>query len=268
MSGRFAKKTILITGSTGIAAATAERLAGEGAATFVVSRTEANCRALVERIAARGGETDFLAGDLTEEATAAQAVERCVERFGRIDGGFNVAGISGRRYGDGPIHEATADGWDATLDTNLKSMFLMCRALVRQMLAQVPGPSGERGAILNMASVLGFSPSPRLFGTHAYAASKGAIVAMSRSMASYYAPSKIRVNVVAPGLVRTRMSQRAQGDPVVLDYVARKQPLKGGMLEPDDVASVAAFLLSDDARAITGEVVAVDGGWAVTEVGG
>jgi NAD(P)-dependent dehydrogenase (short-subunit alcohol dehydrogenase family) len=265
MSGRFAGRAIQIAGSTGIAAATADRLAAEGAAIFVVSRTPGHCRDLIERLVGGGGRAAYLAGDLTDESTAPQAVEGCVRAFGRVDGGFNVAGISGRRYGDGPIHEATADGWDATLDTNVKSAFFLCRALVRQMLTQEPRPTGERGVILNMSSVLAFSPSPTLFGTHAYAASKGAIIAMSRSIASYYVRSRIRVNVIAPALTRTPMSRRAQNDPAVRDYVARKQPLVGGMLEPGDVASVAAFLLSDDARAITGEVVTVDGGWVVTE---
>src|SRR4029453_3127621 len=96
----------------------------------------------------------------------------------------------------------TEEGWDATLDANVKSMFLMCRAALGQMMAQPVAPNGLRGAILNMASVLGFSPQAQHFATHAYAASKGAILAMSKSMAAYYAPHKLRVHAIAPALAR------------------------------------------------------------------
>jgi NAD(P)-dependent dehydrogenase (short-subunit alcohol dehydrogenase family) len=250
----------LITGSTGIAAATAELLAADGWRLMVCSRTEANCRGLAERLGC-----GYFAGDLAEDATAGRAVAAAVERFGRIDAAFNVAGISGRRYGDGPTHEATPGGWDATLDANARSMFLSCRAEARQMLDQPPADDGRRGVILNMASVLAFSPSPALFATHAYAASKGAILAMTHSMAARYAPEKIRINAIAPGLTRTPMSQRAQADERVLRFAARKQPLVGGLLEAADVASAAAFLLGRGARAITGAVLVVDGGWSVTE---
>lgn len=256
MSGRVC----LITGSTGIAAATAELLAADGWRLMVCSRTESNCRGLAERLGCA-----YFAGDLAEDATAERAVVAAVERFGRLDAAFNVAGISGRRYGDGPIHEATPGGWDATLDANARSMFLSCRAQVGQMLGQEPGPDGLRGAILNMASVLAFAPSPALFATHAYAASKGAILAMTRSMAAYYAPEKIRINAIAPGLTRTPMSRRAQEDRRVLSFAAAKQPLVGGMLDAADVAGPAAFLLGVAARAVTGAVLTVDGGWSVTE---
>jgi len=89
---------------------------------------------------------------------------------------------------------------------------------------------------------------------------------MSRSMAAYYAPHKIRVNVVAPGLVRTPASQRAQTTPELQEFIGRKQPLSGGMVEAEDVARAALFLLSEEARSITGEVLTVDAGWRVTDV--
>jgi NAD(P)-dependent dehydrogenase (short-subunit alcohol dehydrogenase family) len=253
-------RVCFVAGSTGIAAATAELLAADGWRLFVCSRTEANCRALAEQVG--GG---FLAADLSQDDAAERAVAACVERYGRLDAAFNVAGISGRRFGDGAVHEATPEGWDATLDTNARSAFLLCRAEINQLLGQEPGADGQRGAILNMASVLASSPSPALFGTHAYAASKGAIVSLTRSMAATYAPSRIRVNAIAPGLTRTPMSRRAQEDERILRFAAAKQPLVGGMLEASDVASAAAFLLGPAARAITGEVLAVDGGWSVTE---
>src|SRR5207249_5239487 len=103
------------------------------------------------------------------------------------------AGGSGRKHGDGPLHELTDDGWRATLDLNLTSLMLSNRAAVRQFLSQRTG-----GAILNMGSVLGWSPSPRHFATHAYAAAKAAVIGFSKSIAAHYAPQDIRVNVIAP----------------------------------------------------------------------
>lgn len=250
-------RVLLITGSTGIAEAAA-RLA-KGWSLFIVSRTPENAERLAKEV---GGA--FLAGDLVDPATSEKAVEACVRRFGRLDALFNVAGISGRRLGDGPLHECTEDGWDATLDANVKSMFFMCRAALKRMLAQEVGADGLRGAILNMASVLGFSPQARHFGTHAYAASKGAILGMSKSMAAYYAPEKIRVNAIAPSLVKTPMSARAQNDPAIVGLMKTKQPLAEGLLEAEDVARAALFLLGPESRMITGDALVVDGGWTVS----
>ena len=253
-------KVLLITGSTGIAAATAEAAAGVGARVVVVSRTEEHLRELAGRVP--GLET--VAGDLVRAETAEEAVRRCVERHGRLDAVFNVAGISGRRRGDGPLHECTEEGWDLTLDTNVKSMFLVCRAALREMIGQPVAPNGLRGAILNMSSVLGFSPQARHFATHAYAASKGAILGMSRALAAYYGPQRIRVNVIAPALVRTPMSARAQADPEVLELMRAKQPLVEDLIDANDVARAALFLLGDDAKAITGDTLVVDAGWCVS----
>ena len=115
-----------------------------------------------------------------------------------------------------------------------------------------------------MASVLGFSPQARHFASHAYAASKGAILGMSKSMAAYYAPEKIRVNVIAPALVRTPMSARAQEDPAIVELMKTKQPLAGDLLDAVDVARAALFLLGDDSRMITADTLIVDGGWSVS----
>jgi len=150
------------------------------------------------------------------------------------------------------------------METNVKSVFLMLRAAVRRMLEQPVGESGLRGAILNMTSVLAFSPEPKFFATHAYAASKSAIIGLTRAMAAYYAPSKIRVNAVAPGLTRTPMSLRAQQNYDLLEFMKTKQPLSEDLIEADDVARAAVFLLSDDARNITGEVMSVDAGWRIS----
>ena len=233
-------KVLIVTGSTGIAEATAQ-------------------------VAAAEGHTVFLAGkdryDLTIAAEADRAMADCLAAHGRIDGLFNVAGISGRRLGDGPIHECTEAGWDTVMTTNLRTAFLASRAVLRHWIA-----GGHGGAILHMSSVLADSPEPERFQTHAYAASKAAIDGLTKSMAAYYAPFGIRVNAIAPGLVKTPMSARAQTDDALMEYIIRKQPLSRGILEARDVARAALFLLTDASRFITGEVLAVDGGWSVTSV--
>ena len=261
----LAGRVWLVAGTTGIAAAAAERAAAAGAAVVLASRTPAHGEDLRDRLRRTGARCEFVAADLTDDAAPDRVVAAAVRTFGRIDAAFNVAGISGRRFGDGPAHECTPAGWDAVLDTNARGLFLLCGALLRQMLQQSPDAGGLRGAILNMASVLAWSPSPRHFATHAYAASKAAIVGFSRAMAAHYAPHGIRINVIAPALVRTPMSQRAQEDPRITAFLKTKQPLTGDFLTADQVARAAVFLLSDDAAAITGDVLAVDGGWCVSE---
>ncbi|PYT24986.1 MAG: hypothetical protein DMG57_26570 [Acidobacteria bacterium] len=248
-------KVLLITGSTGIAEATALKAAQQGDSVFVISRDESHCRSLSARLPGSG----YHACDLRDEHAVEQALKACLEKFHVIDAVFNVAGISGRQFGDGPLHECSTEGWEITFDTNVKSMFLVCRGALRHWLG-----SGTPGTVLNMSSVLAFSPQAQHFATHAYAASKGAIISMSRAMAAYYATHKIRVNVIAPALVRTPMSARAQSNQELLDFIAHKQPLSGGMLEAGDVAETVLFLLGEQSRHITGQVVSVDGGWGVS----
>jgi len=260
---RFEDKVCLVTGSTGIAASASRALAKEGGVIFVVSRTADHARELADELRLAGARAGWRAADLSGEEDADASVAACVDQFGRLDCVYNVAGISGRRFGDGPLHDLTMEGWQTVLATNATSTMLVCRAAVRRMLEQEPDGRGGRGAILNMSSVLATTPSPEHFATHAYAASKGAIEAFSRSIAAYYAPQGIRVNVIAPALVATPMSRRAQDDPEIRTYLAEKQPLADGPIDPDDVAGTALYLLSDDARMVTGQVVAVDAAWSV-----
>jgi NAD(P)-dependent dehydrogenase (short-subunit alcohol dehydrogenase family) len=263
-AGDLAGWTLLVTGTTGIAAETARRAAAGGARVFVVGIDAPSGEALREGVMDVGGECRFFRADVTDPDQVGAAVEACATGFGRIDALFNVVGISGRRFGDGPLHECTDEGWDTTFESNVKSMFLVCRATVRRMLEQEPGDDGLRGVVLNMASVLAYSPEPRFFATHAYAASKGAVLGMSRSMAAYYAPYKIRVNAIAPSLVRTPMSRRAQENAEIVEFMRRKQPLVEDLLDAADVAEAALFLLGSRSRMITGETLAVDGGWSVS----
>jgi NAD(P)-dependent dehydrogenase (short-subunit alcohol dehydrogenase family) len=263
---RLAGRVCLVTGSTGIAEAAAVRFAGEGASVFVVSRTADHAAALVGRIEADGGIAAWHAADLTAEDAVAGAVAACVERFGRIDGLFSVAGGSGRKFGDGPIHTVGRDAWDRTLELNLTTQALVCREVVARMRAQEPNGSGTRGSILLMGSVTATDPAPEFFATHAYAAAKGAITALMTTMAAAYLADRIRVNVVAPGLTATPMARRAADDAAIRAYAARKQPLAGELMDPDEIARAAVFLLSDESRTITGQLLKVDGGWSVASV--
>ena len=264
-TGRFSGRTCLITGSTGMAASAARAMAAEGGTVFIVSRTPAHAQMLAGEIAAEGGKAAWFAADVSREGEVDAAVAACLAHTGRIDAVFSAAGISGRRFGDGPLDAVTLDGWETVMRANATSQFLVCRAAIRQMLTQSPDEAGTRGAILTMSSALATHPSPAHFATHAYAASKGAIEAFTRAVAAFYAPHAIRVNAVAPALVATPMSERAQEDPQIRAYLARKQPLAGGPIDAGAVTRAVLFLLSDDARMLTGQVISVDGGWSVSE---
>ena len=263
---RLAERVCLVTGSTGIAAAAATRFAAEGARVFVVSRTEEHARGLADGLRAEGAPAGWVSADLADESAVESAVAACVDRFGRIDGLFSVAGGSGRRFGDGPIHEVGRDAWDRTLELNLTTQALVCRSVVARMRAQDPNGSGTRGSILLMGSVTATHPAPEFFATHAYAAAKGAITSLMTTMAAAYLPDRIRVNVVAPGLTATPMARRAAEDAAVRAYAARKQPLAGELMDPLEVAHAAVYLLSDESRAVTGQLLKVDGGWSIASV--
>jgi NAD(P)-dependent dehydrogenase (short-subunit alcohol dehydrogenase family) len=265
-SGRLRDRICLVTGSTGIAAASARRLAEEGASVFVVSRTAGHAGVLADELVAAGGQAAWAAADLTVEADVDTAVAAAVARFGRIDGLFAVAGGSGRHFGDGPIDELSAEGWDRTLELDLRSQALTCRAVVRRMLAQEPNGSGTRGSILLMGSVTATDPAPEFFATHAYAAAKGATIALMTTMAATYAGRGIRVNAVAPSLTDTPMATRAAGDERIRAYARRKQPLAGELMDPIEVAHAAVYFLSDESRVVTGQLLKVDGGWSVLSV--
>jgi NAD(P)-dependent dehydrogenase (short-subunit alcohol dehydrogenase family) len=265
--GRFTGRGVLVTGASGMAASAARRIASEGGAVFCVSRTESDLETLALAIDAEGGVAAWHVADLQREAEVAAAFDAFAEAFGRLDAVYSVAGMSARRFGDGPLHEASVEGWEAALRGNATVQFLVAREAVRRMLAQEPDAAAGRGSILLMSSTLATRPAPQHFATHGYAAAKGATEALVRSTAAYYASDGIRVNGIAPSLVATPMSARAQSDPDILRYLAEKQPLAGGPIDADAVTATAVHLLSPEAAMITGQIVAVDGGWSVSEPG-
>lgn len=259
MSSRLDNKSIVIVGgTTGLGLSAAKAFIREGARVVVVGRNPESAETAEAMLGENG--VAFV-GDASDPATAVAAIELSAERFGGFHAIYHVAGGSGRRFGDGPLHEITDDGWQATLDLNLTSLFNSNRAAVRYFLEE-----GSSGTILNMGSVLGWSPSPAFFSTHAYATTKAAIIGLSKSAASYYAAQNIRVNVIAPALVATPMSQRAQENDEILEFIRTKQPLDGGRIGvAEDLDSAATFFMSDESKFVTGQVLAVDGGWTVSE---
>jgi len=264
---RLRGRRIIVTGATGIAAASARRFADEGAAVAIISRTAETCEGLAAQIVDAGGHAHAFVADLTDVPIAQRAVEQAIGALGRVDGLFNVAGGSGRRMGDGPLHELTPEAFEATLRLNATTHVTVTAPVLRAMLEQQPDADGSRGAVVNMGSVLATQPVPSLFATHAYASSKGAVAALTVAAAAYYAPRGIRINMVAPALTISRMSERAQADEATRVFSRRKQPLTDGFIAAEDIAAAAAYLLSPEARGITGQTITIDGGWSVLPVG-
>jgi NAD(P)-dependent dehydrogenase (short-subunit alcohol dehydrogenase family) len=248
---------LIVGGTSGLGLAAARACLREHASVTVVGRGDED----LARAAAELGSTVIaIGGDATAPALAEDAVRQAVATFGRLDGVFHVAGGSGRRFGDGPLDAVTDEGWRATVDLNLTSLFYTCRAATRYFVEQKRG-----GAILVMTSVLAFSPAPTHFATHAYAASKAGAIGLMTSCAAYYAPQGIRFNAIAPALVDTPGARRAVQEPRIASYVQARQPLDGGRVgRPEDIEGAVVYLLSDESRFVTGQVLAVDGGWSVT----
>jgi NAD(P)-dependent dehydrogenase (short-subunit alcohol dehydrogenase family) len=247
VTGLDGRGAVVTGGAGGIGGAVALALAGAGAKVAVLDREAAS----------PGGFPTF-ACDLTVAEEVKGAMARAVDALGRLDIVFNGAGISGRRLGDGPVDRCTEEGWDTVLATNLKSVFLVCREAIPSLRA------AGGGSIINLSSVLALVGGDRDFATHAYAASKGGIVSLTRAMAVTYASEHIRVNAICPGLGATPMSRRAQEDPVIRRRLPELQPLAGDFLAPEDVAQAALFLAGDGSRHVTGLAMTVDGGWTAS----
>jgi NAD(P)-dependent dehydrogenase (short-subunit alcohol dehydrogenase family) len=253
---RLHDKVAIVTGAGGgIGRETCLRFSEEGATVIALDWDSDAGKQTVYELKQTGGNGTFIQVDLTVEAEVRKSVASVFETYGRIDVLFNVAGMSGRRFGDGPVDRCTEEGWDRTMEINAKTTFLTCKHVVPLMVEQ------GRGSIINLSSVLGMVGGGELFATHAYAASKSAIIGLSRAMAVYYASKGIRVNVISPGLIETPMSVRAQASTEILQYMKQMQPITGGLGKPRAIADAAVYLASDESSFVTGVVLPVDGGW-------
>ena len=250
------KNIVIIGGTSGIGLATAKAFKTYGANVVIAGKPGS-----AEAIQDLGKDISILEGDASDPSFSQKAIDTCVSKFQKLDGLYHVAGGSGRSAGDGPLHELTLEGWQKTFDLNLTSLMLSNQATIKQFLKQ-----GNGGSILNMSSVLAISPAPHHFATHAYAAAKSAVLGFSKSIASYYASKNIRVNVIAPALVDTPMATRAVGNESIQSYIKTKQPLGGGRVShPNDLTGLACYFMSDQSKFTTGQIVAVDGGWSITD---
>lgn len=251
------KSIVIIGGTTGIGLSAAEAFIREGANVVAIGRNAESAHRAEKKLKGALVTT----GDATQPGVAEKAIANCLAHFGGFDGLYHVAGGSGRKMGDGPLHEITKEGWEFTLSLNLTSLMLSNQAAVKSFMAQKTS-----GTILNMGSVLGHSPSPKYFSTHAYAAAKAAAIGFTRAIASYYSPYDIRVNLLAPALVETPMAQRAANDVKILSFIKTKQPLAGGRIgAPADLDGAAVYFMSDHSRFTTGQILSVDGGWGISE---
>lgn len=253
------KSIVIIGGTAGLGRSASQACLDAGALSVVaVGRDDA---AAEESRRVLVGDVDILVGDAGHPQTAIKAIEHALRGCGRFDGLYHVAGGSGRSAGDAPLHQISDEGWDRTLEMNLRSAFLSNRAAVASFVNR-----GVAGSILNMSSVLAFAPSPTHFATHAYAAAKAGVIGMTRSAAAHYAPLGIRLNVVAPALVNTPMAGRAVADAAIQSFIATKQPLDGGRIgSSSDLNAAVVFFLSDASRFCTGQVLAIDGGWCLSD---
>jgi NAD(P)-dependent dehydrogenase (short-subunit alcohol dehydrogenase family) len=245
----LAGRVIVITGGgQGIGAACAERFAAEGAQVALWDVNQAAAQALAQRLRDAGAQAEALPCNVTRKGEVQAALAATVLAFGRIDALVNNAGI----FRAADFLEVTEEDWDAVIDVNLKGAFLVGQAVAQQMVRQ-----GHGGAIVNMSSVNG---SMAIASIASYNASKGAINQLTRAMALALADHQIRVNAAAPGTIATELAREA----VLTSDEARQRilgrtPMKR-LGEPEEVADVVGFLLSDAARYMTGEIVHVDGG--------
>nr|AIH14817.1 short chain dehydrogenase [Westiella intricata UH HT-29-1] len=248
----FAKKVAIITGgSSGIGRATAIAFAKEGAKVVVASRRIQESQETVELIRNVGGEAFFVKTDVSQEADVKTMVEKTIETYGRLDYGFNNAGIDQIPT---PLPEQTEETFDQLININLKGVWLAMRYEIPQMLKT------GGGAIVNTASIGGLIGFP---GIPIYIASKHAVLGLTKAAAIEYAKSGIRINAISPGTVITDLFERSLGkDPQMKKQIMAMHPI-GRAGTPEEIASAVLWLCSEGAGFTIGQSLTVDGGFTV-----
>jgi NAD(P)-dependent dehydrogenase (short-subunit alcohol dehydrogenase family) len=252
MTDRLAGKVALITGAgSGIGQATARLFAEEGADVAVADIDESAAAGTVGLIEAAGGRGAAFKVDVTDPTSTEALAAAVLARSGRVDVLFNNAGIAGV----GILHETTVDLWDRVMAVNVRGVFLVARAVLPTMIA------ARRGSIINMSSTIA---EIGLANRAPYAASKGAVLSLTRQMQADYAAYGIRVNALLPGTIHTPFVDRylaeSYDDPVAGLETLKKRQLTGDLGRPEDVAAAALFLASDESRFVLGSGMFVDGG--------
>ena len=245
---RLQNKIAIITGAgSGIGRGIALSFIKEGAKVVVADWSDEGGKETVKQIEKAGGKAVFVKTDVSKAVDIEQMAKTCLDKFGRVDILVNNAGIY-RAYN---LHEMSEEDWDKIIDVNLKSVFLGSKRAISEMLKQ------GQGKIINIASIaglVGFAQSG------AYCASKGGIIALTREMALEYAPKKINVNCIAPGVIKTAMTKDMLVDPATKQFLESFTPYPR-LGEPEDIALAAVYLASGESDFVNGHVLVVDGGW-------
>ncbi|BCT32231.1 SDR family oxidoreductase [Pseudomonas protegens] len=249
MSTTFSGQVALVTGAAnGIGRATAQAFAAEGLKVVVADLDVLGGEETVALIQAAGGEALFVSCNVTREADVQNLMARTIEAYGRLDYAFNNAGIEIEK---GRLAEGSLDEFDAIMGVNVKGVWLCMKYQLPLLLAQ------GGGAIVNTASVAGLGAAPKM---SIYAASKHAVIGLTKSAAIEYAKKKIRVNAVCPAVIDTDMFRRAyEADPKKAEFAAAMHPV-GRIGKVEEIASAVLYLCSDGAAFTTGHALTVDGG--------
>ena len=246
---RFTDRVCLVTGaSSGIGRACARALGREGAKVVAAGRRQARLDEVVAGIEATGGEAIAVIGDVRDERVGRAWVEAAVRRFGGLDALVNAAGV----MGSGGLLDLEPAEWDRMMDTNLRAMYLLTRAAAPELIKR-------RGAVVNLSSVSGPRPYANLMG---YVVSKAGVDAFTRCAALDLAPHGVRVNALNPGVVVTELQTATNAVPDYEAFLERSKgthPL-GRVGQPEEIAALVLFLLSDEAAWITGATIPIDGG--------
>ncbi len=245
---RLQNKIAIITGAgSGIGRGIALAFAEEGAKMVIADWSEEGGKETVEQVKKTGGEAVFVKTDVSKAADIDKMAKTCLDEFGRIDILVNNAGI----LKSSPLHETSEEDWDAVLDVDLKSVFLASKKVIPEMLKQ------GQGKIVSTASIAGLVGFENI---GPYCAAKGGIITLTKEMALEYAKSKINVNCVAPGVIKTAMTKDMLDDPAQKETLKAQTPYPR-FGEPKDIAMAVVYLASNESDFVNGYALVVDGGW-------